>query len=61
MTNSKKLPEEEEYSAFLKLLSGEEKFELVDFLKVPVEDVPQFENIKTQSYVYESNGANLAP
>lgn len=35
-------------AAFLRLLSGEEKFELVDFLKVPVEDVPQFENIKTQ-------------
>lgn len=33
-------------AAFLRLLSGEEKFETVDFLKVDIEDVPCFDNIK---------------
>ena len=33
-------------AAFLRLLSGEEKLELVDFLKVDISDVPYFENIK---------------
>lgn len=33
-------------AAFLRLLSGEEKFELVDFLKVDIDDVPNFDNIK---------------
>lgn len=33
-------------AAFLRLLSGEEKFELVDFLKLNIEDVPYFDNIK---------------
>ena len=34
MTNSKKLPEEEEYSAFLKLLSGEEKYFYSPFFRL---------------------------
>lgn len=33
-------------AAFLRLLSGEEKFELVDFLKVYIDDVPNFDSIK---------------
>ena len=33
-------------AAFLRLLSGEEKIELVDFLKVDIDDVPNFESIK---------------
>lgn len=33
-------------AAFLRLLSGEEKFELVDFLKVDIDDVPNFDSIK---------------
>lgn len=33
-------------AAFLRLLSGEEKFELVDFLKVAIDDVPYFDYIK---------------
>lgn len=33
-------------AAFLRLLSGEEKFETVDFLKVAIEDVPNFDDIK---------------
>lgn len=33
-------------AAFLRLLSGEEKFEVVDFLKVAIDDVPYFDNIK---------------
>ena len=33
-------------AAFLRLLSGEEKFETVDFLKVAVDDVPNFDSIK---------------
>ena len=33
-------------AAFLRLLSGEEKFEVVDFLKVAIEDVPNFNIIK---------------
>lgn len=33
-------------AAFLRLLSGEEKFETVDFLKVAVDDVPYFDGIK---------------
>lgn len=33
-------------AAFLRLLSGEEKFELVDFLKVAIDDVPYFDSIK---------------
>ena len=33
-------------AAFLRLLSGEEKFETVDFLKVAIENVPSFDNIK---------------
>ena len=34
-------------AAFLRLLSGEEKFELVDFLKVAIEDIPDFDSIKS--------------
>lgn len=34
-------------AAFLRLLSGEEKFELVDFLKLDISDVPNFDSIKT--------------
>lgn len=34
-------------TAFLRLLSGEEKAELVDFLKVDINDVPNFESIKS--------------
>ena len=33
-------------AAFLRLLSGEEKFETVDFLKVAIDDVPYFDSIK---------------
>ncbi len=33
-------------AAFLRLLCGEEKFELVDFLKLSIDDVPYFDNIK---------------
>lgn len=33
-------------AAFLRLLSGEEKCELVDFLKVAIDDVPYFDRIK---------------
>ena len=33
-------------AAFLRLLSGEEKFETVDFLKVDIDDVPFFDSIK---------------
>ena len=33
-------------AAFLRLLSGEEKFEAVDFLKVAIDDVPHFDRIK---------------
>ena len=33
-------------AAFLRLLSGEEKFEAVDFLKVAIDDVPYFDSIK---------------
>ena len=33
-------------AAFLRLLSGEEKFEAVEFLKVSIDDVPNFDNIK---------------
>ena len=33
-------------AAFLRLLSGEEKFEVVDFLKVAINDVPYFDGIK---------------
>ena len=33
-------------AAFLRLLSGEEKLELVDFLKVAIDDVPYFDSIK---------------
>ena len=35
-------------AAFLRLLSGEEKFELVDFLKVDIDDVPYFDSIKNK-------------
>ena len=33
-------------AAFLRLLSGEEKFEIVDFLKLSIDDVPYFDSIK---------------
>ena len=33
-------------AAFLRLLSGEEKYEVVDFLKVPIDDIPNFDSIK---------------
>ena len=33
-------------AAFLRLLSGEEKFELVDFLKLSIDEVPYFDSIK---------------
>lgn len=35
-------------AAFLRLLSGEEKFEAVDFLKVTIDDVPYFDSIKNR-------------
>lgn len=35
-------------AAFLRLLSGEEKFETVDFLKVDIDDVPYFNSIKNK-------------
>ena len=35
-------------AAFLRLLSGEEKFELVDFLKLNIDDVPYFDSIKNK-------------
>ena len=35
-------------AAFLRLLSGEEKFETVDFLKVAIDDVPYFDSIKNK-------------
>lgn len=33
-------------AGFLRLLSGEEKFALVDFLKLSIDDVPRFDSIK---------------
>lgn len=33
-------------AAFLRLLSGEEKFETADFLKVDIDDIPNFDSIK---------------
>ena len=38
-------------AAFLRLLSGEEKFETVDFLKVAIDNVPYFDGVK--SYLNE--------
>lgn len=38
-------------AAFLRLLSGEEKFETVDFLKVAIDDVPYIDGVK--SYLNE--------
>lgn len=35
-------------AAFLRLLSGEEKFEVEDFLKVSIDDVPYFDSIKNR-------------
>ena len=35
-------------AAFLRLLSGEEKFEVVDFLKLDINDVPYFDSIKNK-------------
>ena len=35
-------------AAFLRLLSGEEKFETVDFLKVAIDDVPNFDNLRNK-------------
>ena len=35
-------------AAFLRLLSGEEKCEVVDFLKVAIDDVPYFDGIKNK-------------
>lgn len=35
-------------AAFLRLLSGEERFETIDFLKVNIDDIPHFENIKNK-------------
>lgn len=35
-------------AAFLRLLSGEDKFEVVDFLKVAIDDVPNFDSIKNK-------------
>ena len=35
-------------AAFLRLLSGEEKFEAVDFLKVAIDDVPYFDSVKNR-------------
>ena len=35
-------------AAFLRLLSGEEKFEVVNFLKVAIDDVPYFDSIKNK-------------
>ena len=35
-------------AAFLRLLSGEEKFEVADFLKVAIDDVPNFNRIKSK-------------
>lgn len=35
-------------AAFLRLLSGEEKFEVEDFLKVAIDDVPYFDSIKNR-------------
>lgn len=35
-------------AAFLRLLSGEEKFEIFDFLKVAIDDVPYFDSIKNK-------------
>lgn len=35
-------------AAFLRLLSGEEKFEIFDFLKVVIDDVPYFDSIKNK-------------
>ncbi len=35
-------------AAFLRLLSGEAKFELVDFLKLAIDDVPYFDSIKNK-------------
>lgn len=33
-------------AAFLRLLSGEEKFEVADFLKLSIDDIPYFDSIK---------------
>lgn len=33
-------------AAFLRLLSGEEKLEVVDFLKVDIDKIPKFDNVK---------------
>lgn len=35
-------------AAFLRLLSGEEKFDVVDFLKVAIDEVPYFDSIKNK-------------
>ena len=35
-------------AAFLRLLSGEEKFEVLDFLKVAIDDIPYFDSIKNK-------------
>ncbi len=35
-------------AAFLRLLSGEEKIEIVDFLKVSIDNVPYFDSIKSK-------------
>ena len=35
-------------AAFLRLLSGEERFEVVDFLKLSIDDVPYFDSIKNK-------------
>ena len=35
-------------AAFLRLLSGEEKIETVDFLKVDIDDIPYFDSIKNK-------------
>lgn len=35
-------------AAFLRLLSGEEKFETADFLKVDIDDIPNFDSIKNR-------------
>lgn len=35
-------------AAFLRLLSGEEKFEAVDFLKVDIDEVPYFDSVKNR-------------
>lgn len=35
-------------AAFLRFLSGEEKFEVVDFLKLNIDDIPYFDSIKNK-------------